>query len=337
MIIQSAEIPQADLVEEVVKAAEAVKAGATTYQDIARHLGKVERQGRYYRLAAELLGLLDKKQANTSYVTYHGDAVLAAPPEGRRRLLTQSILAMPLFQRVIAFLASDGTTTSAELTDFIKQTTAPVGPSMIPRRVSTIISWLSYAKVIETKGTDIHFLGIPHDQPSLAFVSNEEPLLPRSFELSEYEDIARSVKASEGYLSLAISSAKRERAEASHHALLSLLSKRLRAVGATPRFNRYIDLAAHVDGRDFIFEAKSCTAENMRRQIRTGLSQLYEYQYIQGAVGSYLVLVLESQPSAEHEWMIDYLIDSRGALICWDGDGEFHCPERIRDTLAFLT
>ena len=59
MRIPSSEIPQADKLEDIIKVAEAVKNGNKTYQDIAMYIGKVERQGRYYRLAAEILGIIE--------------------------------------------------------------------------------------------------------------------------------------------------------------------------------------------------------------------------------------------------------------------------------------
>ena len=58
MRIPSSEIPQADLLQDVVRVVTAVHEGARTFQDIANYIGKVGRQGRYYRLAAEILGLI---------------------------------------------------------------------------------------------------------------------------------------------------------------------------------------------------------------------------------------------------------------------------------------
>jgi hypothetical protein len=53
MKIPSSKIPQADMLEDVLSVASAVNQGARTFQDIATYIHKVERQGRYYRLAAE--------------------------------------------------------------------------------------------------------------------------------------------------------------------------------------------------------------------------------------------------------------------------------------------
>ena len=72
MKIPSEDVPQADLLKEVVRAVEAVAAGATTFQDIAAHFGKVERQGRYYRRAAEILGLLASAGTNHSVLNPRG-------------------------------------------------------------------------------------------------------------------------------------------------------------------------------------------------------------------------------------------------------------------------
>ena len=44
------------LIEDVIRTADAVASGATTFGEIAQRIGKVDRQGRYYRLAAQILG-----------------------------------------------------------------------------------------------------------------------------------------------------------------------------------------------------------------------------------------------------------------------------------------
>jgi len=43
------------MLDDVIRTVEAVQGGAQSFQDIAGYIGKVDRQGRYYRLAAEIL------------------------------------------------------------------------------------------------------------------------------------------------------------------------------------------------------------------------------------------------------------------------------------------
>ena len=50
-----------------------------------------------------------------------------------------------------------------------------------------------------------------------------------------------------------------------------------------------------------------------------------------------LVLVIENPLPKKNHWMEDYLINDRGVLLVWDGDGKFHCPPSTRKQLEFLT
>ena len=61
MKIPSEDVPQADKLEDVVKIIEGVGQGKRTFQDLSQYIDKVERQGRYYRRAAEILGFKKTK------------------------------------------------------------------------------------------------------------------------------------------------------------------------------------------------------------------------------------------------------------------------------------
>jgi len=139
MRIPSEDIPQADVLDEVVRTVEAVSQGARTFDDIAEAIGKVDRQGRYYRRAAEILGLV-RNERNHSTLTPVGRTYIRN--RGRRKqLLTEAVLQTRLVQRVLPFFEAheESGVDREDLTDFIGGVTQPVGPSMIPRRVSTVI------------------------------------------------------------------------------------------------------------------------------------------------------------------------------------------------------
>ena len=113
------------------------------------------------------------------------------------------------------------------------------------------------------------------------------------------------------------------------------MAERLRQRGAIPKANRYVDLSARLNGEDYLFEMKSTTEDNPHSQIRRGLSQLYEYRYIQNVQEAKLVLVIENPLPKKNRSMEDYLINDRGVLLVWDGDGKFHCSPHIRKQLRF--
>ena len=92
MRIPSEDIPQADVLNEVVRTVEAVAGGARSFDDIADAIGKVDRQGRYYRRAAEILGFIHN-QHNHSALTARGRDFIAHPAQ-RRELLADAVLGM---------------------------------------------------------------------------------------------------------------------------------------------------------------------------------------------------------------------------------------------------
>lgn len=82
---------------------------------------------------------------------------------------------------------------------------------------------------------------------------------------------------------------------------------------------------------------KSTTEDNPHSQIRRGLSQLYEYRYIQNVKAAKLVLVIENPLPKQNQWMEDYLVNDRGVLLVWDGNGKFNCSPKTREQLGFLS
>ena len=182
----------------------------------------------------------------------------------------------------------------------------------------------------------IVFKGLPASAPIMNISSDEEPIFPKSYEFYEYQEQAQRVRSGKEEISYLVNQALRERAIESHTNLINMMAERLRQHGAVPRSNRYVDLSSRVGGFDFLFEMKSSTPENLHDQIRRGLSQLYEYRYIQNVENARLVLVVETPLESSSEWMIEYLLSDRGILFVWDGNGKFFFPERISQQLPFL-
>jgi hypothetical protein len=142
--VPSREIPQADLLEDVLACARIVsKGGTVSYQEIATMLRKTDRQGRYYRRAAEILGLIESAGKNSSRLTPLGDLVLAADEQQRRNILSQRLARLTIFQIVLQALAnSGGSMDRTELEQLLRANTTLVTREMRHRRLKTILSWL---------------------------------------------------------------------------------------------------------------------------------------------------------------------------------------------------
>ncbi len=126
-----------------------------------------------------------------------------------------------------------------------------------------------------------------------------------------------------------------DRARVSHRHLINITAERISAAGGIPKSNDLIDLAVNLEN-DFIFEMKSTTDQNVRSQIRKGVSQLYEYKYLQNKPDAKLVLVVERPLGVATHWMHKYLETDRDILLLWDGNKRLYGSERAAVNLPFL-
>ena len=114
MKISSDQIPQADMLKDIVKTIDGVSNGARTFSEIARVINKVDRQGRYYRKAAEILGFIENSN-NVSNLTDAGKEFIRLSDNEKSNALIKAILSTQIFQRMIPFLEThpEGVSSSA--------------------------------------------------------------------------------------------------------------------------------------------------------------------------------------------------------------------------------
>lgn len=340
MRVPSEEIPQADNLIDVVRTVIAVSQGASTFQQIANSIGKVERQGRYYRKAAEIVGMIYTPNRNQSALTPLGQSFVQNNPTLTNPALFQGVLNSRIFQRVIPYFESKGNAgvSRLEFETFLRNTADLGAETMAPRRISTVISWLvdlgiialiDSRYVLSTQTINQRIQNIEFDNP-------DEPLLPNPNDLNEYTTVQQRSSAAQDTIVSFRNSAALERADNAHRELVNLASERIRNAGALPKFNQLIDLATHINDTDYIFEMKSTTANNEKSQIRAGLSQLYEYRYLQNKPQAKLVLVIENPLSTREIWRQDYLEQDRDVYLVWDGNNQLYGNDRTRNDLNFL-
>lgn len=340
MRVPSDEIPQADNLIDVVKTIIAVSQGAKTFQEIAASIGKVERQGRYYRKAAEIVGMIATPIKNQSILTPLGKTFVRTNPVLTNPALLKGVLNSRIFQRIIPFLESKGNNgvSRQDFETFLFATSDFGAESMAPRRISTIISWLVQLGIIQDNNS-IYILSnqtINQRLQTIEFDNSDEPLLPNPNDLNEYNTVQQRVESAKEAIITYRDIAALERADNAHRRLVNLTSERIRNAGSLPKYNQLIDLATHINGNDFIFEMKSTTTSNEKSQMRAGLSQLYEYRYLQNKPAAKLILVIENPLSKKERWRQNYLERDRDVYLVWDGNGELYGNERTRNELNFL-
>ncbi len=343
MKIPSAAIPQADNLDDVIKTVATVAKGGKTFQEIAHAIGKHERQGRYYRKAAEILGFIEKVGRNNFTTTPLGQEFLNLEKTERNSLLITSVLNARIFQRLIPFFEANKVNgvTRQEVYGFLLQVSEIKEndkDSMAPRRLSSVISWLEKLKII-IKLKNRYYLSTENINQKvniLEFIEIDEPILPKSNDLREYETVnLRTSKAREDII-IYQNSAAVDRADNAHRKLVNLVADRIKKSGSIPRYNKFIDLATKNDDKDFIFEMKSITDSNAKSQVRSGLSQLYEYRYLQNLPDAKLILVIEKPLPKKNNWMVEYLEKDRNIFLLWDGDNNLYGSNHSKNTLKFL-
>jgi len=340
MKIPSKDVIQADSPDRVMGTIDAVARGARDDKSIAAAIGGLDaRQGRYYRRAAEVLGFTTRDSNHHSIVTPAGKEFANADLAVKQGLFVRAVLSNPLFQRLLPFLEAKGTVgvTRDDAEMFLNAVADLGAASMVERRVSTYLGWLLKFGLAKMSGKRWVLDRLPAAVPLVRYESDEEPIFPNRYDLKEYQEQAQRVASKQEAIEYYVDRAKRERASTSHETLVSLMAERLRQRGAVPKANRYVDLSARLAEENYLFEMKSTTEDNSHSQIRRGLSQLYEYRYIQNVAKAKLVLVIENPLPKKNQWMEDYLLNDCGVLLVWDGDGKFHCPPNIRKQLEFLS
>lgn len=339
-LITSSDLPQADRLESVLLTVIAVGDGAQTDIEIANGIPGIhgdDRQGRYYRNAAEMLGFITNRR-NISTLTQKGQELLNNPVL-INPLFIASVLNLEIYQKLLPYIElHPGGCTRQQIMDYLQSLSEPgIGTSMIPRRISTILAWpRTLGFLVQTDNGRFQIQNnLSVDLPIFEIQDDVQPLLPVTGDLSEYQEIEQRTTNAREEVAYFKDQAKLERATNAHIALINIVAQRIRNNGGIPKSNQLIDLAVRLD-LDFIFEMKSTTDVNLRSQVRKGMSQLYEYRYLQNKPDAKLILVVERPLTASHSWMLDYMETDREINIVWDGNNELYGSERTRNELSFL-
>lgn len=111
----------------------------------------------------------------------------------------------------------------------------------------------------------------------------------------------------------------RERANKSHFMLEEILANLAKQQSFSPKSNQSIDLFFETGHGTVLAEIKSCTDNNFHSQVRKGVSQLFEYRFLNKSLFSSdvtMLLLVETVPPKEKMWLVEYL-SSLGIILAW--------------------
>jgi hypothetical protein len=284
-----------------------------------------------------MLGFIEN-QRNNSVLTLKGHELLKRP-ELTNPLLISSVINLDVYQKLLPYLeiSPDGRTRQEILEYLVSITDPDIGQSMIGRRLSTILAWPRTLGFINqtSEGRFQLYNNFNNDFPVFDIKDIYQPILPNTSDLTEYEQIEERVSNAQNEILYYKNMASQERSNNAHTILVNLVAQRIRESGGVPKSNQFIDLAVRFD-EDYIFEMKSTTEENERAQIRRGMSQLYEYRYLQNKPSAKLILVIEKSLETNHLWMLDYMEIDRDISLVWDGQEKLYGSEKTRRELEFM-
>jgi hypothetical protein len=303
--ISTGDFPQADRLATVALVPLAIAAGLHSDKEIEKYIGLASdgRQGRYYRLAAHLLGLVRNDQ-NHAELTPFG-AEYANLAEAQR----QDYLALRVAQHPVMSLAArfihEKQPTLSQFRDWLRSV-YPGEESTSDRRSVTIRAWLIESGLVVSDGdrlTTKKFLGTIATE----FIDEVPAAQPHD-------------KPTKGLMTYEVDLQKLERANFDHQRLVDCAAARLTKAGVKPVQNGVIDLYGEASGERIIFEMKTVHEKNYGSQIRKAVSQLYEYRYLHGFGGSRLCIVTNEVPGYPPSWVESYLTDDREIAVLQTAD-----------------
>lgn len=140
-------------------------------------------------------------------------------------------------------------------------------------------------------------------------------------------------------LTVQVDAVKRERASLAHHSLEAAFSQLAQGRGYLPQFNEHIDLFFDTPTETLLIEVKSCTRNTVHTQVRRGVAQLLEYEFVyreQYNLPVAKVLLLETAVPPNLGWILDFLNDLNISLIWRDSSGALKGAPTLRQSILEL-
>ena len=326
---------QADRLQQVGEVAFAVSKGNVADDDIEKYidLDSAGRQGRYYRLAAQKLGLIENHD-NHSVLTPLGEEFSKLVTEATRLdFLARCLIEAPVFKDALQYI--EKTKPSDQQLRVWFKSIYPGSTTTANRRFSTLMNYLKDTGLL-TRSKSANQVAKYHGSVAIASRSPETI----SNKKRDPPATAPRFSSASGVLRMDIDAQKRERASTIHWRLIDAKASFLKNRGFKPYSDSHVDLFSSTKAKMVLYEMKSIDphATNVLSQIRKAVSQLYEYRYIAGDPAATLAIVTNAPLAKENEWILNYLANDRAIAYEWTEDFQtFKCHSNSRTLLSVFT
>lgn len=324
-MVATADFPQADRLSQVGKVAEAIAKGHHTDDGIENFIGLDSggRQGRYYRQAAVVLGLITNNQNYSALTALGQEYATLATPAAKTDFLAQRLVDTSVFREALAYILK--TSPNEALLKAWFRNFYPGENSTADRRFVTFMNYLRDASLVALVAGGKYQL--TKYAGSVAKVEST-PAKPAAPPIpGKGAAPALPIFSGSGVIQVDVDLQKLERANQTHWKLVDGKSAFLTGRGIVPQFNAHMDLFGESKGDFIIYEMKSVNDEssNLLSQVRKAVSQLYEYRFIYG-MQARLAIVTNKPVSKANQWLVDYLEKDRAIGYQWTEDFQaFNC------------
>lgn len=177
-MLTTADIPQADMLWDVARVAEAIARGRVTAEEIGEYIGaKGQRQGLYYMQAARIIGLIEMgEQSEAAQLTKFGLAFTRYNRADQRAALRRQLLRYEPTRSVIAALRETPEGLTRHDIARILQQLAPLAESTALRRAATVTAWLTEIGLADWRDDRLRYCG-----PALPVAIPQPPRNAMSF------------------------------------------------------------------------------------------------------------------------------------------------------------
>lgn len=332
-MLKTSDFPQANNLEKIFDVIEAISSGHTTDSEIENftNLDSSGRQGRYYRLAAENLGLIENDGNHAALTALGSEFATITSRSGRLDFLARCLIDTPLFNQALKYIYAYHPTDDQLRQWFIA--IYPGSKDTASRRFSTFFNYISATGLLKKSG-GLNYL----KKYAGTVASGTGKNLPN---LTQQRGINKHPpkKSSKDYFQFNINSQKIDRANLLHWKLIDFKASFLNGRGYEYSSNQHIDLFTTDKDSPALYEMKSIADNgiNAIAQIRKAISQLYEYRYIYNLTNAKLCIVTNYDIGKEQKWVEDYLNKDRHIAYEWTENFKtFNCSTKSNKLLGNL-